>query len=319
MPRIVISTSSFAPESLAAASRLVEAGFRLETNPWRRRLGEAEIAELLAGDAVGLIAGVEPLTALVFDSASALRVVSRCGVGLDSVDLEAARRHGIRVSNTPDAPTQPVAELAVAHMLDLLRGVSRCDRQVRAGQWQPRMGGLLQGRVVGLLGFGRIGRRVAGLLAGFGASLLVSDPALSEPSERLPGGASVVGLDRLLRESDIVSLHVPYGSGTHHIIDREALSLMKPTALLVNVSRGGLIDEVALHEALVSERLAGAGLDVFESEPYSGPLAALDSVLITAHMGSYAQEARVAMEREAVANLIAGLEETGLLPRQGAR
>jgi D-3-phosphoglycerate dehydrogenase / 2-oxoglutarate reductase len=318
MPRIVISTSSFAPESLAAASRLVEAGFTLQTNPWRRRLGEAEITEFLGGDAVGLIAGVEPLTASVFASAGALRVVSRCGGGLDSVDLDAARRHGVLVSNTPDAPTQPVAELAIAHMLNLLRGVSRCDRQVRAGQWQPRMGGLLQGRVVGLLGFGRIGRRVAGLLAGFGARVLCSDPALSDRSECLPGGVSAVGIEQLLRESDIVSLHLPYGPGAHHIIDRAALSVMKPTALLVNVSRGGLIDEVALYEALVSERLAGAGLDVFESEPYSGPLTALDSVLITAHMGSYAHEARIAMEREAVANLLAGLEQVGLLPRQGA-
>jgi len=265
-----------------------------------------------------LIAGVEPLTANVFDRAGALRVVSRCGVGLDSVDLNAAVQHDILVTNTPDAPTQPVAELVIAHMLDLLREVSRCDRQVRAGQWQPRMGGLLQGRVVGLLGFGRIGRRVADILTAFGAKLLVADPVLSDRSTNLPAGVTAVDLERLLLDSDVVSLHLPYSPSTRHIIDRQALSLMKPTALLVNVARGGLIDESALHEALDSGRLAGAGLDVFESEPYAGPLAALDNVLITAHMGSYAREARIAMEREAVENLIAGLEQVGVLPWSGA-
>lgn len=318
MPRIVISTSSFAPANLAALQQLVEARFRVETNPFRRRLTENEIADLLGDETVGLIAGVEPLTAEVFDRAGALRIVSRCGVGLDSVDLDAAARRGVIVANTPDAPTQPVAELAIAHMLDLLREVSRADRQIRAGTWQPRMGGLLQGRVVGLLGFGRIGRRIADILLAFGVQLLVTDPALAGQDARLPTGVTAVGFERLLHESDILSLHVPYSESTHHIIDRQALALMKPTALLVNVARGGLVDESALHDALVSERLAGAGLDVFENEPYTGALATLDNVLMTAHMGSYAREARLAMERAAVDNLLVGLGQVGLLPEAGA-
>lgn len=256
-----------------------------------------------------MIAGVEPLTRGVLASAAALRVISRCGIGMDNVDSEAARERRILLYNTPDAPSSAVAELTIALMLNLLRNVTRADRTIRAGQWQPLMGQQLEGKTVGIIGCGRVGRKVAGMVRGFGARVLACD------NRELPhdDGIECSELENLLRDSDIVTLHVPYNSATHHVIDAKALAMMKPSAFLINTSRGGLIDEAALEHALRAEKLAGAALDTFEQEPYKGALVELPQVVLTAHMGSYAKECRLRMEHEAAANLVHGLVAAGVL------
>lgn len=309
MRKILITTSSFDLRHMPRSEQLAEAGFDIVLNPYKRRLTEHEVKTLLTEDVVGMIAGVEPLTESVLRSAKQLKAIARCGIGLDNVDLATAQELGIRVSNTPDAPTLPAAELTIAHMLNLLRFVSAADRNIRNSKWKPLMGGLLAGKTVGIIGFGRIGKKVAELVTVFAARVLAYDVAPIPPMQN----AKQVRLDELLCESDLVSLHIPYGMDTHQLIGEEQLRRMKPTAYLFNIARGGLVDEAALYHALADNRLAGAGIDTFENEPYAGPLCTLENVLLTAHMGSYAQEARTKQEQEAAQNLVAALQELNFL------
>ena len=310
MPKLVFTTSSFDLNNFDGREHVEAAGFELVLNPFGKRLTEVQATELLDSDVVGMVAGVEPLTEKVIRGASSLKVIVRCGIGLDNVDLSVAQRLGISVFNTPDAPTQAVAELTLAHILSLIRRISECDRAIRAAHWKALMGSLLASQTVGVVGYGRIGRKVSRLLRAFGARVLICD---SVPISEEEDGIEVVSLEKLFSSSDIVTLHLPYSAGTHHFINAERLSLMKSTAQLINVSRGGLVDEIALIEVLQAGRLQGAALDCFESEPYAGPLSRCENVQLTAHMGSYAREARAMMEAQACDALVHGLRQHGLL------
>ena len=308
MSKVLITTSSFSLGNFAQAKSLHDAGISIEVNPHGRRLSEDEVAELVATDVIAILAGLEPLTDRVLSNAKSLRVIARCGTGLDSVDLQAASRLGIDVFNTPDAPTQAVAELTIAHMLNSLRHISTTDSNMRSGKWTPTMGSLLATKTVGLIGVGRIGSAVAKLAQAFGARVIGFDPVVNSHNS-----VELLSLDEVLNQSDIVSLHVPINDQTHHIVNASAISRMKPGSIVVNVSRGGLIDESALHDALKSQHLSGAALDCFEDEPYSGPLLQIPGVHVTAHMGSYARETRDLMEVEASTNLVNGLRKRGLI------
>lgn len=299
MQKVLITTSSFDMD-LPEIAAIREAGFEIVLNPLGRRLSEDEVSGLLAPDIAGVIAGLEPLTARVIGGAQGLRVISRCGIGMDNVDLDAAKERGIAVYNTPDAPTKAVAELAIGLMLDVLRGISAQDRAIRGGGWERPMGGLLGARTVGLAGFGRIGRKVADYAAAFGAQIIMHDPFAQDDPRFVP-------FEALLARSDILSLHVPYSEENRHMIGAAQLAAMKEGAILINTARGGLVDEEAVAAALRSGRLAGAGLDVFEKEPYKGPLAGVSGAILTAHTGSYAKEARTEQEALAARNLLAGL------------
>lgn len=305
--QVLISTSSFNLANFAQLSDLEKAGVEVKLNPFAARLTEKQVIDLLGTDTIGLIAGLEPLTKNVLQAAKSLKVIARVGTGLDSVDLVAAKELEIIVLNTPDAPTKAVAELTIAHILGLLRHLSQADRQIRNGIWKGLMGSLLETKTVGIVGFGRIGKRVATLLSAFGASVLISDAQVKS------GDFQNVGLDELCTRSDIVSLHLPYSEATHHIIDEKRINLMKKGSFIVNISRGGLVDEAMLLAALKSGHLAGAALDCFEQEPYEGELRNLENVQITAHMGSYARETRDLMEQEASRLLVNALHEKNLL------
>lgn len=305
--QVLISTSSFNLANFAQLSDLEKAGVEVKLNPFAARLTEKQVIDLLGTDTIGLIAGLEPLTKNVLQAAKSLKVIARVGTGLDSVDLVAAKELEIIVLNTPDAPTKAVAELTIAHILSLLRHLSQADRQIRNGIWKGLMGSLLETKTVGIVGFGRIGKRVATLLSAFGASVLISD------AQAKSGDFQNVGLDELCTRSDIVSLHLPYSEATHHIIDEKRINLMKKGSFIVNISRGGLVDEAMLLAALKSGHLAGAALDCFEQEPYEGELRNLENVQITAHMGSYARETRDLMEQEASRLLVNALHEKNLL------
>jgi D-3-phosphoglycerate dehydrogenase len=306
--KVLITTSSFNLGNFAEAKALHDAGISIELNPHGRRLSEDEVAGLVENDVIAVLAGLEPLTDRVLSNAKSLRVIARCGTGLDSVDLQAASRLGIDVFNTPDAPTQAVAELTIAHMLNSLRHISTTDSNMRSGKWTPTMGSLLATKTVGLIGVGRIGSAVAKLAQAFGARVIGFDPVVSSHNS-----VELLSLDEVLNQADIVSLHVPINDQTHHILNANTISRMKPGSIVVNVSRGGLIDESALHDALKSQHLSGAALDCFEDEPYSGPLLQIPGVHVTAHMGSYARETRDLMEVEASTNLVNGLRKRGLI------
>lgn len=307
--KIIFTTSTFDLSNLSEREQLESKGFELIVNPFGKRLTEDLVSALLTDDVVAMVAGVEPLTRGVINKAKSLKVISRCGIGLDSVDLEAANEAGITVLNTPDAPTRAVAELTIAHILSMLRRIPESDKLIKAGQWQPLMGSLLNKQTVGIIGYGRIGKMVASFLKPFGPKILAYDPVIQSNHD----GIEMVTLDKLLFESDVVTLHIPYSQQNHHIINEEAIKKMKQNAFLVNIARGGLIDESDLVKALTENRLSGVSLDCFEEEPYTGPLLNFNNVQITAHMGSYAKEARMMMETEACVNLVMGLKKHGLL------
>lgn len=305
MLKVFISTTSFGKYDDAPLRKLRERGIDVLLNPFGRKMTPDECIVSYA-DIDGLIAGTETLNEKVLTSARRLRVVSRCGVGLDGVDLDAASRLGIRVLNTPDAPTLPVAELTVGLMLSLLRRLGEMDGDLRAGKWRKLMGSLLYGKKVGIVGLGRIGAKVSELLGCLGADCAYYDV------EKKDTNIKMMGLDGLLGWADIVTLHISRPGGKP-LIGAKELSLMRAGAWLINVSRGGVVDEGALYDALKEGRLSGAALDVFEKEPYEGPLRELNNVILTPHIGSYAKEGRMRMEAESVDNLLTGLEESGLL------
>lgn len=309
MSKIVISTSSFDMDNNAHVQHLLKEGMHIAGNSYGRKLTEDEAIELLGEDTVGMIAGIEPLTERVFASAKSLKVVSRCGSGLDNVDLAAAKRYGITVLNTPEAPAQAVAELTMGLILSALRRVCQVDRLLRTGEWPRMQGQLLAAQVVGIVGFGRVGRRVAHLCRAFNAEVVAHDSYV----EQSPQGIKLVPLEKLLAEADIISLHLTYDADTHHLLDAEAFARMKPGAVVINTARGGLIDEDALAEALHSGQLGAAALDVFEQEPYHGPLLKCDKAILTSHIGSLARESRQRMEVEAAENLLRGLVNAGVM------
>src|SRR3954453_13607735 len=309
MSKLVISTSSFDLSGNGPVQRLLKAGMHVVQNSYGRKLSEDETIALIGTDTVGMIAGIEPLTERVLASAKSLKVISRCGSGIDNVDLAAARRYGITVLNTPEAPAQAVAELTLGLMLAALRQICRTDRRLRVGEWPRTQGRLLAAQRVGLIGFGRVGRRVAHLCQSFGAEVVAHDSYVTQA----PPGVKLIPLEELLVTADIVSLHLTYDANTHHLINREVLAQMKRGAVIVNTARGGLIDETALLDALTSGQLDAAALDVFEEEPYRGPLLGCEDAVLTSHVGSLAREARQRMEVEAGENLLLGLDKAGVL------
>ncbi len=309
MPEIVISTSSFDIDDNPAIARLEAAGLEIVLNPFGRKLTEEEIGTLLTDSVVGLLAGVEPLTDDVLSSSPALRVISRCGVGVDNIDQGAARERNILIYSTPGAPVDAVVEMTLGLMLATLRQIPAADRALRNGKWPRHKGVLLKSSVVGILGLGRIGFRVAELCARTGARVIGHDPVVRQT----PEAVEWVDLDTLVSEAGLISLHIPYNDATHHLVDSTMLGRMKRGCILVNTARGGLIDETALVRALESGQIGAAGIDVFETEPYRGPLRRFEQVVLTPHLASSAVESRREMELEAAENLVQGLEEAGVL------
>ena len=297
--KVAITTSSFAKDSSEPLDMLKSRGIEYVLNPHGRALSEDEAIEVLAGCA-GVAAGTEPLTERVFAALPELKVVSRCGVGMDNVDLVAAKARGIVVKNTPDGPTRAVAELTLGLAISLLREIPAMDRDIRAGIWKKRMGGLLENKKVGVIGLGRIGRATANLFQALGAQIAYSDPIVDSPD------FARKELGSLLAWADIITVHAPPAKDGF-LLSAERLALMRPGAWLINAARGGIVDETALAELLSRKKLAGAALDVFAQEPYTGPLTGLNNVILTPHIGSYAKEARIRMEIDTIANLLDGL------------
>ena len=276
-------------------------GFEVRRNALGRRLRREEMAEALR-DADAVLAGVEPYDGPLLAQLPRLRCISRCGVGTDAIDLEAARRHGIAVCTTPDETVEPVAQLTVAMVLALARHLPLHLADFRAGVWKKRTGALLSEWTIGLVGFGRIGQAVERCLRAFGPRILVSDPRAGEAG--LPDGVERVELATLLAEADLVSLHAGCRPGDGPLMGGREFEMMKRGSYLVNTSRGFLVDEAALSAALISGRLAGAALDVFASEPYTGILSTLPQVLCTPHVATLTRASRAAMEWRCAKNVV---------------
>lgn len=297
--KILITTSSFG-KAVSEPLDLCKERCEVILNPYGRKLTTEEFMELSA-DVDGVIAGVENITREALLQRPNIKVISRCGVGMDSVDLDACKEIGIKVYNTPNAPVGSVAELTVTIMLDLIKNVSNMNAQLKAGHWNKMSGYMLQNKKIGIIGMGRIGQRVASLLQGFDVQIAYTDIEQKE----LP--YSFMNKKDLLEWADVISIHSSACADGAYIIGEEDIRYMKKGAYLVNTSRGKFIDEKALCCALREHRLQGAALDVFTEEPYQGELCRLDNVILTPHISSSAKEGRAVMEMEAVHNLFKGL------------
>ncbi|MBA4320505.1 MAG: hypothetical protein C0412_19065 [Flavobacterium sp.] len=289
-----------------------------QLNPIGRKLKESELVELVR-DVDIIIAGTEQITRRVMENGNKLKLISRVGIGLDSVDLKAAKELGIQVSYTPDAPSAAVAELTIAQMLNLLRRIPLVDRKLRAGIWQRIQGERLSNAKIGIIGTGRVGRRVLKHLQGFNPKLIMVNDINPDNSLYEMYHAKLVDKNTIYSECDIITLHVPLTPLTFNLIKKEEIEVMKKNVCLINTSRGGIINEKDLYIAITQNRILAAAIDVFENEPYSGNLIELDNCFLTCHIGSMTNDCRTAMEllaTEEAIRLVQGLELKNIVPEE---
>jgi len=301
--KILITPSSFGELDSEPIDKLVRFGFEVVKNPFGRKITKDELKELLPG-VIGLIAGLETIDRETMQK-SQLKVISRCGVEMSNIDLEAAKELGIIVKNTPDAPTVAVAELTLGALLCLLRMIPQMNEELHQKKWNKKIGFQLAAKTIAIIGFGRIGRYLAKLLKSFGVRLLAVDPNLNGVVDDVP----IISFQEALSQADVISLHL---SGNKQILGPSEFALMKNGIFVLNAARGEVIDENALIKGLEGGKVAGAWLDTFEQEPYQGPLCDFPQFLLTPHVGSYTKECRKRMEMEAVDNLLSALKEFGI-------
>lgn len=297
--RVLITTVPFGEANRYPLDLLESNQIEYVINPIGRRLKEEELIEMIPDFGI-LIAGTEPITEKVIASASHLGLIARVGIGLDSVNLMAARERGVQVTYTPDAPSPAVAELAIGQMLALLRGIALSDRNMRNGVWHRFMGRRLSEMTVGLIGVGRVGKLVVKhLRGGFPSVRILANDLNPDIEFGKTHNIQWVEKEDIYRLADIISLHLPLTPLTRTLITANEINLMKQEVLLVNTSRGNMINEKDLAHALRTHRIAGAAIDVFEREPYTGELSTLENCLLTCHMGSMSADCRSRMEIEA--------------------
>lgn len=272
-------------------------------NPMGRPMTAEELRPVLA-DCDGYIAGLDFVTSEALEGCSKLKVISRYGVGVDRVDLEAAKSKGIKVTNTPGVNAEAVGELAFGLILATARKISSLDARTRAGEWIRSTGMELAGKTIGILGLGAIGKVVARCAKGFDMKVMAYDPYMNE-DYCAHNEIHAAAFEEVLQEADVISLHLPLLDSTKHMINKEAFDMMKEGVIVINASRGGIIDEEAAYDALKSGKLGGLGLDAFEEEPpKSSKLFEFDNVIATPHTGAHTKEATDNMANMAIQNLI---------------
>ena len=304
--KVLTSPSSMGQCGTAPFDLLKSSGYEIINNPYGRKLTEDEVIELAKG-CVGIVAGVEPLTARVMDALPNLKCISRVGVGMDNVDLEYAKQKGIIVVNTPEGPTRGVAELTLAMTMALLRRIPQADAAMKQHLWKKQIGNLILDKKIGVIGLGRIGRAVAELFRGIKNPVIGYDPYANKEWAQ-ENGVQLMDFEEVLKEADILTLHIPGNKDKSPVITAKEIGQMKDGAFLINIARGGVVDETALYEALKNGKLAGAAVDVYTQEPYNGPLCDLENIVMTPHLGSYAKEGKLKMEIDACKNLIDALK-----------
>jgi len=309
--KVLITTVPFGDKNRLPLDQLEAADIEYLINPLNKKLTEDELVEMVA-DFDAIIAGTEPITDSVMDRGANLKMISRVGIGLDSVDLLAAERRGIKVSYTPDAPAPAVAELTIGMMLTLLRSVHVSNMQMHNGMWHRYFGRRLSESTVGIIGTGRIGQGVIRHLVGFEPKrVMVND---LDAKRQLDGRIDVEWCekDEIYQQADIISFHLPLTAQTKNMVRKEQLEMMKPDAIVLNTARGGIINEEDLYQVMQTGHLVGAAIDVFEQEPYEGKLREVERCILTAHMGSMSVDCRTRMEIEATEEAIRFLQNKPL-------
>ncbi|MBF0315257.1 MAG: phosphoglycerate dehydrogenase [Oligoflexia bacterium] len=304
--KVLISTLPFGEYNSAPLDLLKKHGLEVIASNRAEKFSREELKSHLY-DIDFLIAGTELLDNELLKHAPKLKAIARVGIGLDNVDFNYTNQNSITVTYTPDAPSLSVAELTVGLMLDLARTITFVDTKIKKGKWHRYTGVLLQEKTLGIVGLGRIGKLLVKLIKPFGMKILVHD---IEPDYTFAKAEEIelVSKETIVKQSDFLSLHIPLYSKTINYIDQNEFSLMKKDSFLINTSRGGIINESALVNALFSRKIAGVALDVFSEEPYNkrcdSPLLQFDNVVFTAHMGSCTKEGRYQMEFEAAKSII---------------
>lgn len=300
--KVLVTTSSFGKVDKRPLDLLAEAGHEVTVNPYGRKLSIEESKELLPGyDA--LIAGTEKINLESLSTTSSLQYICRLGAGMDSVDFNATKERNIKVENTPSAHVDGVAELSLWGMLSCLRSAAQAHHNLRTDVWKKPMGSLLKDKKVGIIGLGQVGKRMVALLKPFNVSILAND-AYPDTDFAQKNNVTLTSIENVLSECDIISIHVPFTPDNKYLLDTPQFALLKENAVVLNVSRGGLVNEEALCQFLKKNEKAAAYLDTFEQEPYNGPLQKVSNCVLTPHIGSYASEVRIAMELEAATKVI---------------
>lgn len=295
--KVVVGASSFANKSNKALDLLLKYNIEVVKNPYGRKMTEIEIIEHLQG-ADGILAGLEPLNETVFQNSPNLKAIARIGIGMDNVDQEAAKKYGIKVSNTPDAPTNAVAEMTLTALLAIERELITSNSNIHNNKWVKTIGSSLEGLNILIIGFGRIGRKVSEILQYFNANIMVYD--------KFSPHLSTISLEEGLKTADVISLHA---SGKGEILTQETFSIMKHDMVILNSARGELINEEALYNALNDGTVKNYWGDVFWQEPYYGKISECNNAILTPHIATYSKQCRESMETEAVLNL---LEDLGI-------
>lgn len=295
--KLLVGMSSILPETV---KYLEKRGHDVLNNPYGRKLTQKELIELLE-EIDGVLAGLEVYNKETLNL-SKLKVISRCGSGMENIDIEEAERLKIKIYNTPEGPLQSVAELSIGCLISLLRKVEVANRNMRHGIWKKEMGHLLSEQNVLIIGYGRIGRKVSSILTSIGSSVYIYDPMIND-SDLLQGHYRTT-LSEGIKKADIIMIHA---SGDKLILGENQFKLMKKNVYICNASRGNLIDESQLLRGIKNKNIAGAWLDVFQNEPYKGPFLNFDQILLTPHIASYTIEGRRKMELQCAENLILGL------------
>lgn len=304
--KILLSPSSIGQISSAPLDLLTSNGYEIIINPYGRKLTSNEVVSL-ASDCIGIVAGLEPLDKTVLNKLPKLKCISRVGVGMDNIDIDYAEKKGIKILNTPNGPTRAVAELTIGLTMSLLRKIPSANNDIKNKNWKKYTGNLLFNKKIGVLGLGRIGKNVSELFLGLGNEVYGYDinPDLGWAKKKK---INLKGFNEILSTCDIITIHIPGSNNSKPFISKKELNLMKKDSILINVSRGGVVDETDLFNFLKENKISGAAVDVFNEEPYYGPLCDLDNIILTPHMGSYAKEGKLQMEIDAVNNLISSLK-----------
>lgn len=289
--------------------RLAQQGIEVEVPPVVQQLSEAELLEIIERFD-GVIAGDDPFTAKVLEKGKRLKIVAKWGIGMDAIDQEAAKKLGIQVKNTPDVFPNEVADVVVGYLVMLSRQLHQLDRTVRRGEWLQIQGQSLQGKTLGVIGIGSIGRAVVRRGIMLGMSVIGYDVMPVSQAFANETGMKAVDLEELLQAADFISLNCNLTADNQHMLSRRQFELMKPKVQIINTARGALIDERALVEALDSGKVAGAALDVFEEEPLpsESPLRRFDNCIFGTHNSSNTKEAVLRVNEMAIQNLLEALE-----------
>jgi len=305
--KILITSRSFASISDKPIKMLTKKGYEIQRNNTGRPYEKEEMLKLIR-DVDGIIIGIDELSAEIIEEANKLKVISKYGIGVDNIDINMATNKKIIVTNTPTANVDAVADLTFGLILSLARRIPEADKKTKSGEWEKIIGKPVWEKTLGIIGLGKIGRQVVKRAQGFKMNILVYDLVKDEKFAQ-SYNIKYVNLEKLLQKSDYITIHIPLNDATRGMISYKELGKVKKEAFLINTSRGGIVDEEALYNALRNNKLRGAALDVYNNEPPGkSPLKELDNVIMTPHIAAYTEEAIENMSIQAAQNLIDVLE-----------